>query len=70
MKNIALGYTFGKDVTDKLGLSSFNVKFQGTNLFLLYSDSRLNGQDPEFYNTGGVALPIRRQYTFSLNIGI
>ena len=23
MKNIALGYTFGKDVTDKLGLSSF-----------------------------------------------
>ncbi|PKH49814.1 SusC/RagA family TonB-linked outer membrane protein [Tenacibaculum sp. Bg11-29] len=70
MKNISLGYTFGKDVTDKLGLSSFNVKFQGTNLFLLYSDSRLNGQDPEFYNTGGVALPIRRQYTFSLNIGI
>lgn len=70
MKNISLGYTFDKKLTDRLGLSSFNVRFQGTNLFLLYSDSKLNGQDPEFYNTGGVALPIRRQYTFSLNIGI
>ncbi|WP_218598107.1 SusC/RagA family TonB-linked outer membrane protein [Polaribacter sp. NJDZ03] len=70
MKNIALGYSFNKQLTDKLGLSSFSVRFQGTNLFLIYSDSALNGQDPEFYNTGGVALPIRRQFTMSLNLSI
>jgi len=25
--------------------------------------------DPEYYNTGGVAQPIIRQYTLTLNIG-
>ncbi|WP_440120452.1 SusC/RagA family TonB-linked outer membrane protein [Tenacibaculum sp. Ill] len=69
MKNISLGYKFNNELVEKLGLSHLKVKFQGTNLFLLYSDSKLNGQDPEFYQTGGVALPITRQYTFSLNLG-
>ncbi len=70
MKSISLGYNLNKELIEKLGLSSFRVQLQGTNLFLLYSDSKLNGQDPEFYGTGGVALPITRQYTMSLNIGI
>ena len=70
MKSISLGYNFNKDFTDKLGLSNFSLKFQGTNLFLLYSDSKLRGQDPEFYSVGGVALPIRRQFTMSVNLGI
>lgn len=70
MKNIALGYSLDNRVTDKLGLSNLRIRLQATNLFLIYSDSKLNGQDPEFYNTGGVAFPIRRQYTMSLNIGI
>ena len=69
MKSISLGYGLNKDIVDKLGLSYFKIKLQGTNLFLLYSDSKLNGQDPEFYGTGGVALPITKQYTISLNIG-
>ncbi|WP_231874685.1 hypothetical protein [Polaribacter atrinae] len=70
MKSIFLGYSFNKDVLDKLSLSHLKLKLQGTNLFLLYSDDRLNGQDPEFYGTGGVALPITRQFTMSLNIGL
>jgi TonB-linked SusC/RagA family outer membrane protein len=69
MKNISLGYNFNKDVLDKLGLTSFRFQIQGTNLFLIYADDKLNGQDPEFYGTGGVALPITRQFTMSLNIG-
>ncbi|MFV0248746.1 MAG: hypothetical protein ACK5H1_07290 [Tenacibaculum sp.] len=69
MKNIALGYSFNKELVDKLGLSYLKIKLQGTNLFLIYSDSRLNGQDPEFFQSGGVAFPITRQYTFSLNLG-
>ncbi|MGY0425326.1 MAG: SusC/RagA family TonB-linked outer membrane protein, partial [Polaribacter sp.] len=70
MKNISVGYNFDKEILGKLGLSLLRVQLQGTNLFLLYSDSKLNGQDPEFYGTGGVALPITRQFTMSLNIGI
>jgi TonB-linked SusC/RagA family outer membrane protein len=70
MKSISLGYSFSKDVLAKLSLSHLKLKLQGTNLFLLYSDDRLNGQDPEFYGTGGVALPITRQFTMSLNIGL
>ncbi len=69
MKNISLGYNFDNDLVSKLGLSFFRVQLQGTNLFLIYSDAKLNGQDPEFYGTGGVALPITSQYTMSLNLG-
>ena len=70
MKNISIGYSFNKQLTDKLGVDSFKIKLQGTNLFLLYSDSKLNGQDPEFFNTGGVAFPIKKQFTFSLNVSL
>ncbi|WP_298780120.1 SusC/RagA family TonB-linked outer membrane protein [uncultured Polaribacter sp.] len=70
MKSISLGYSFNQEVLDKLSLNFLKIKLQGTNLFLLYSDDRLNGQDPEFYGTGGVALPITRQFTMSLNIGL
>jgi len=70
LKNISLGYTFDADITKKLGLSSLKVKFLATNLLLLYSDDKLNGQDPEFFNTGGVAFPIKKQFTFSLNLSI
>jgi TonB-linked SusC/RagA family outer membrane protein len=70
MKSISLAYSFDDEVLDKLKISLLNVQFQGTNLFLLYSDKRLNGQDPEFFGTGGVALPITRQFTMSLNIGL
>ena len=41
----------------------------GSNLWLIYADKKLNGQDPEFYNTGGVAQPLSRQFTIALNIG-
>lgn len=40
-----------------------------SNVCLLYADKRLNGQDPEFFNTGGVAAPLPRQITFALNVG-
>jgi hypothetical protein len=70
LKNVSIGYTVDKNVVEKMGLSSLRFRLQATNLLLLYSDSRLNGQDPEFLNTGGVAFPIRKQFTFSLNLSI
>ncbi len=69
MKNITLGYSLDKQVVSKLGLSSFRMSLQSTNPFLIYSDSKLGGQDPEFFRSGGVAYPISKLFTFSLNVG-
>ncbi|MCV6630010.1 MAG: SusC/RagA family TonB-linked outer membrane protein [Flavobacteriaceae bacterium] len=68
MKNISLGYAFPKDLVEKWQLSSLRFGVQTTNPFLIYADRRLNGQDPEFFRSGGVAYPITRQYTFSMNL--
>lgn len=53
-----------------LKFQSLSVKFQATNLFLIYADKKLNGQDPEFFNTGGVAAPVPRQFTLTIRIGL
>lgn len=47
---------------------SANIRVTGKDLWLIYADKRLNGQDPEFFNTGGVALPALPQLIFSLNL--
>ena len=70
MKEISLGYEFPKDFVSKLKLNALSLKLQASNLFLLYADPALNGQDPEFFNTGGVAVPVPKQFTFTLRIGI
>ena len=70
MKEISLSYDFPKAWIAPLHLNSLSAKVQATNLFLIYSDSKLNGQDPEFYNAGGVAVPMPKQFTFTLRVGI
>ena len=70
MKEISLSYDFPVQMIRHLSLSSLSLKLQATNLFLIYSDKKLNGQDPEFYNAGGVALPVPRQLTLTLRLGI
>ncbi|WP_372640277.1 SusC/RagA family TonB-linked outer membrane protein [Ancylomarina sp.] len=69
LKEVSLEYKVPKAFLSKLGVASASVKAQGTNLYLLYSDKALNGQDPEFFGTGGVALPVPKQFTFSLKLG-
>ena len=51
-------------------ISNLSLKLQATNLFLIYADKKLNGQDPEFFNTGGVASPVPRQFTLTLRLGL
>lgn len=65
-------WLIGKMMTyfPKLKFQSLSVKFQATNLFLIYADKKLNGQDPEFFNTGGVAAPVPRQFTLTIRIGL
>ncbi len=69
LKELSLEYRVPKSFLTKFGLTSASLKAQGTNLWLMYSDKALNGQDPEFFGTGGVALPVPKQYTFSLKLG-
>ncbi|MBO9584703.1 MAG: SusC/RagA family TonB-linked outer membrane protein [Flavobacterium sp.] len=70
LKNISLSWEFPKDFKRKIGVSTFTLKGSAVNPWLIYSDKKLNGQDPEFRNTGGVAFPITSQYTFTLNVSL
>ena len=70
MKEISLSYDFPKSWISNLKLSDLSLKLQATNLFLIYADKKLNGQDPEFFNAGGVASPVPRQFTLTLRLGL
>ena len=70
MKEISLAYDFPQKWVSAIRLSNLSMKLQATNLFLIYADKKLNGQDPEFFNAGGVAVPMARQFTFTLKLGL
>ncbi len=70
MKEISLGYDFPKSITKALSVNNLSLKLQATNLFLIYADKKLNGQDPEFTNAGGVAMPMAKQFTMTLKVGL
>ncbi len=70
LKNVSLGYALPVDFAKKLGLKTLNLKLSATNLLLLYSDKKLYGQDPEFFGSGGVALPVPQQVSFSLKTSL
>ena len=69
LKQLSLGYNLPTRLANKLFMRTAKVSLVGNNVALLYSDRRLNGADPEFFNNGGVAMPIPRQYTLSLKLG-
>lgn len=69
LKEVSLSYTLPSKWLGKGIIKNASIKLQGTNLMLLYSDSKLNGQDPEFLLAGGVSAPIPKQFTLTLNIG-
>jgi hypothetical protein len=70
LKEISLNYNLPKIWAEKINFQTLSVKLQATNLFLLYADKKLNGQDPEFFNTGGVATPMPKQVTLTLRMGL
>lgn len=69
LKEVSLTYDFPKHLIGNK-VNNLSVKIQATNLLLLYADKKLNGQDPEFYNTGGVSAPVPKQYTLTLRLGL
>lgn len=69
LKSIRLSYALPSQWVRKAGMSTAQLSVEAMNLALLYSDSRLNGQDPEFFGSGGVALPQPKLITTSISIG-
>lgn len=69
LKNVSLSYELPKSLVSKLRFSNAQISLVGNNIALLYSDKKLNGADPEFFNNGGVAMPIPRQYTLAVKLG-
>lgn len=69
LKEVSLTYDLPSAWIAPIGVNNVSLKVIGSNLALLHSDKRLNGQDPEFFSSGGVAMPVPRQFTVSLNVG-
>ncbi|MGN6510234.1 MAG: SusC/RagA family TonB-linked outer membrane protein [Chitinophaga sp.] len=69
LKRIAIDYTLPAKLMTRIGIRSAQVSLVGNNIALLYSDEKLYGADPEFFNNGGVAMPIPKQYTVAVKVG-
>ncbi|MEM0938487.1 MAG: SusC/RagA family TonB-linked outer membrane protein [Bacteroidota bacterium] len=68
LRSIRLGYRVPPAYFKRLKMTGATISVEAQNLALLYSDSLLNGQDPEFFSTGGVALPQPKMITVALNV--
>ncbi len=69
LKTVRLSYNLPPSLLERAKINNATLTVEGQNLWLIYADRKLNGQDPEFFSSGGVALPQPRQVTVSLNIG-
>lgn len=70
LKTVSLAYQLPQPMVKKFGLNNASVTAAATNPWLIYSDERLRGQDPEFFNSGGVAQPVQKQVTLALKVGL
>jgi hypothetical protein len=69
LKSVRLSYNLPGRWYQKIRATNAQISVEGQNLMLLYSDKKLNGQDPEFFSAGGVALPQPRLITTSIIVG-
>lgn len=69
LKQARLSYNLPAKWMNSIKFKTATISLVGNNMFLIYADKRLNGQDPEFFASGGVALPLSRDYTFSVKLG-
>jgi hypothetical protein len=70
LKQVSVGYSLPTQMTTRFGLNNMSLNLSTNNVWLIYADKKLNGQDPEFFGSGGVAMPLPRQFTLSLKVGI
>lgn len=69
LKDVYVTYNVPSKYLKHVGLSNASLRFAVSNVWLIYSDKKLKGQDPEFVRSGGVALPVPRQFNCTLKIG-
>ena len=62
LRDISLSYTVPKAFVDRLRLSSLALKFQASNVALLYADKKLNGALPYSYDP--------HSYIFTATVGL
>jgi TonB-linked SusC/RagA family outer membrane protein len=70
LKNVSLTWQVPQKILKKFGINSLALQGVANNPWLIYSDKKLRGQDPEFFNSGGVAQPVQKQFTFSVKLGV
>ncbi|MFV0470076.1 MAG: SusC/RagA family TonB-linked outer membrane protein [Dysgonomonas sp.] len=70
LKDITFTYDVKGNVLKTIGFKSLQLRGVVSNVWLIYSDKALNGQDPEFTRSGGVAMPMPRQFTLSVRAGL
>ena len=70
LKTVSVSWNVTPGLLKRSGLGSASITLATTNPWLIYSDEKLKGQDPEFFNAGGVAQPLQKQVTLALKVGI
>ncbi len=70
LKTVSLAWQLSPSLLKRTGLGTVSVTLAATNPWLIYSDPLLKGQDPEFFNSGGVAQPLQKQVTLALKVGL
>lgn len=70
LKEIFVSYDLPKKYVTSLKMNNIQFKLTMSNIALLYADKKLNGQDPEFFRSGGVAMPNPRQFTLTMRVGL
>jgi hypothetical protein len=70
LKTLSLGYNFPDEwLSQTKFFRTATLRATARDIWLIWSDKRLNGQDPEFLNTGGVAFPALPSVVVTLSLG-
>jgi hypothetical protein len=69
LKRVSLDYELPAKWLRSAKIRNAHLSLVGNNMALLYSDKNLFGADPEFINSGGVAMPLVKQYTLAVKLG-
>lgn len=66
LKNLSVGYTLPKAITERVNIDRLRIFFSGDNLCEVSGLYKYYKMDPE--NLGGIAYPLQRSYSFGLNV--
>jgi TonB-linked SusC/RagA family outer membrane protein len=68
LRTISVSYNLPVKYFRGTGIQNASLSLTGTNLWLVYADKKLYGQDPEFFASGGVAMPVPKQITATVKL--